>query len=233
MSQYSNDSLYPKNIGDDKTLESGLLAALYRRECPDTMAIGEYQLGLLPEPEQIQLKAHLERCPHCQGELARLAEFLTEEPIPTMPPVADEAQTWTLGDGFRWLKEKTGAFIIRFETTVLPSASLHPQFSGATRGHSSDTDPEKNAIRQIYLTPDQVDDLDLEITIYKSAEVPELCTLTIRAEVPSRWPDMSGLRVRAVADHWQGEDVTNEEGQVVFEGLPADLADKVVFEISP
>lgn len=65
---------------DDATLNNALRASLYRRTCPTTMALGDYHLGLLAADEQTYIRNHLARCPHCQAELSRLAEFLAKGP---------------------------------------------------------------------------------------------------------------------------------------------------------
>jgi hypothetical protein len=48
-------------------------AAHYRAGCPATEQLLGYQAGLLAPAENKRLKQHVNRCPHCQAELAELA----------------------------------------------------------------------------------------------------------------------------------------------------------------
>src|SRR5687767_4040118 len=104
---------------DDKTLAAKLRANFYRRDCPDTMVLGEYQLGLLDEAEQSRLRAHLGRCPHCQAEFERLVEFLTEEALPARPSPSAEEAPWTQELSFKWRLGEAGQVIIHFLSEVL------------------------------------------------------------------------------------------------------------------
>ncbi len=63
--------------------EEKLKDVLYRRECPSTMDLGEYQLKLLDLFQHNQIATHLKRCPRCGEDLAALQAYmnlpLTEE----------------------------------------------------------------------------------------------------------------------------------------------------------
>jgi anti-sigma factor RsiW len=50
-----------------------LTAALYRVPCPETEVLVQYQAGLLPAGAGRQIKRHVDQCPHCAGEVARLS----------------------------------------------------------------------------------------------------------------------------------------------------------------
>ncbi|MEJ2266384.1 MAG: DUF4173 domain-containing protein, partial [Anaerolineales bacterium] len=53
-----------------------LTKILYRRACPDGIALGEYETGLLPEAQVRQIRQHVSECPRCQRELEQLRDFL-------------------------------------------------------------------------------------------------------------------------------------------------------------
>jgi hypothetical protein len=58
--------------------ERRLTATLYRRECPPSLTLSEYQLGLLPTTESRMIVRHLHHCPHCTNELQLLTAYLAE-----------------------------------------------------------------------------------------------------------------------------------------------------------
>jgi hypothetical protein len=53
-----------------------LAAHLYRADCPSSLVLGEYELGLLPAEQTLAIQQHLQLCPHCPRELAQLNGFL-------------------------------------------------------------------------------------------------------------------------------------------------------------
>ena len=55
------------------SFERNLTNKLYRHDCPSTLELGEFQLGL-----NVGIKTHVEACPHCSAELAQLTEFMGE-----------------------------------------------------------------------------------------------------------------------------------------------------------
>jgi anti-sigma factor RsiW len=62
-----------------------ITVSLYRLDCPASVELGEYQLGLLGRPQATAIAAHLAECPHCRAEVAQLRSYLadiaqTEEP---------------------------------------------------------------------------------------------------------------------------------------------------------
>jgi anti-sigma factor RsiW len=63
-------------------LQRVLLRALYRLHCPQSLVLGEYYLGLLPEAEVAAIQAHLAECPYCPAELEDLRQFLAESGLP-------------------------------------------------------------------------------------------------------------------------------------------------------
>jgi hypothetical protein len=50
-----------------------LQAALYRDACPAPETLLQFQTGLLPAREKRSIERHVQTCPHCTDELARLA----------------------------------------------------------------------------------------------------------------------------------------------------------------
>lgn len=60
--------------------QQALRALLYRVECPDAQALGEYYLGfgLLSAADRAIIGEHLKECSLCAADLARLKRFLEE-----------------------------------------------------------------------------------------------------------------------------------------------------------
>jgi hypothetical protein len=57
-----------------------LTAHSFRRSCPDTDALGDFHLGLLPKAKARAIEEHLTRCPFCSRELVQYEAFLGEPP---------------------------------------------------------------------------------------------------------------------------------------------------------
>jgi anti-sigma factor RsiW len=60
--------------------QQALRALLYRAECPDAQALGEYYLGvgLLSPADRAAIEEHLQACTLCAADLAKLKRFLEE-----------------------------------------------------------------------------------------------------------------------------------------------------------
>ena len=71
--------------------QRGLRRGLHRFDCPPALALGEYQLGVLPAEESRRIAAHAAACPRCAEELRSLRSFLAAEPGPA-PGLAARAR---------------------------------------------------------------------------------------------------------------------------------------------
>jgi len=58
--------------------EQQLTTSLYRMDCPSSLQVGEYHLGLLSAAESRAVAAHLYHCPHCKDEVAMLTNYLAD-----------------------------------------------------------------------------------------------------------------------------------------------------------
>lgn len=60
-----------------------LRAHRFRSTCPDSIALGEYALSILPASPMQSIAAHLIDCPHCLAESRSIAAFVAEpDPAP-------------------------------------------------------------------------------------------------------------------------------------------------------
>ena len=206
---------------DENSIEAGLLAALYRKQCPAPQQLGDYHLGYLSAAEQTAVQAHLKRCPHCRAELAELVEFLAED---TNAPAPSQTK-WTQARGFQWRWGEAGQVIIHLLTASAAALSPVP-----VKGH---TVPDKNVIRRLTLDADQTGDLEVEAVLRQYQADEATGTLTVRVDIPSRWPDLAGVPVSATAGSWQAAGHTDESGAVTLTGLPLNLIDDLEIAVNP
>lgn len=54
---------------------------LFRATCPDSLQLGEYEMGLMAPAQAATLARHVEACPHCQAELTTLRDFQQREAL--------------------------------------------------------------------------------------------------------------------------------------------------------
>ena len=70
-------------------VEGRLAHRLHRATCPTPQALGEYHLGLLPEPRAATVRQHLAACLHCDRELGEMRAYLAQvAPDVAMGPLA-------------------------------------------------------------------------------------------------------------------------------------------------
>ena len=62
-----------------ETTQERLLGILYRFDCPAPLAIGEYAMDILEEPERAEVAIHVLECALCAAELNASRAFLTTD----------------------------------------------------------------------------------------------------------------------------------------------------------
>lgn len=198
----------------ERRLARMMRAALFRRSCPDTMTLSDYQLGWLSSAEHARVRAHVARCPHCQAELARLDAFLADRSV---------ASGWIRDLGFEWQRlvragGQAGKVVIRLVKEAL-TPSLRPL---PVRGQLNDVSEATaaNVYRRIALHMEQTNGLDVQAEVRPSATLSGAWQVTVKALAPDRWPDFSGTLVKVQAGAWTREVTTDEFGQVVIDGVP-------------
>ena len=73
-----------------KQMQDGLRVRLHRVDCPGSLKLGEYQLGLLHGNEVLLIRQHLVVCGFCQAELAEWNVFSA----PEQPGIAEHARVF-------------------------------------------------------------------------------------------------------------------------------------------
>jgi len=59
-----------------RQVERRIGSLLYRVDCPSTMEIGDYHIGLLPTDLAERIRMHISGCQHCEAELTQLSGYL-------------------------------------------------------------------------------------------------------------------------------------------------------------
>jgi hypothetical protein len=128
-------------------LQNRLAQGLQGSHAPDTMALGEYLLGLLPPDEAAAIERQVAAYPHHAQELAALRGYLADLDL---PPIAEAAESWS------------GRLHSQFTTLV---AQLVDTFNGgATLGLAGVRGPE--ASQRVY----QAGEVQVIVDIQESLE---------------------------------------------------------------
>jgi hypothetical protein len=111
-------------LADFRRVELSLSSRLYRWNCPPSLVLGEYQLGLLDSETALAVRSHLRGCVGCSSELSTLGEFLAGDPLP-VEQIAPErnnhhAQLPDAGAALDRLLERASAGARRIIATLLP-----------------------------------------------------------------------------------------------------------------
>jgi hypothetical protein len=96
---------------------------LFRYDCPDSMELGEYHLGLVTEPRRGWIRDHIAACPLCTFDLAGLKAFMAQTEVAerpaAQPGILDKIQ-WLIADLLQ--PPQTGlAFAVRGSDDALRS----------------------------------------------------------------------------------------------------------------
>jgi hypothetical protein len=65
-------------------LQNQLTARLYRIDCPSSLELGDYHLGLVATAQAVAIAQHVLECPHCQREVAVMREYLKDDLEPSL-----------------------------------------------------------------------------------------------------------------------------------------------------
>jgi hypothetical protein len=73
-------------------VSAGLLARLYRLDCPPVEDLGDLRLGALADDRRATIETHIVHCPHCRRELAQLDSYLDSLSAELEPGIADRVR---------------------------------------------------------------------------------------------------------------------------------------------
>lgn len=238
MSHDAENSLSQKDAhNDNETLEIKLLVALYREECPDTMKLGEFHLGLLSKTEQAQIRAHLDDCPHCQAELSRLNEFLEEDIPVTIPPHTIGKPGWIKEPGFLWRQlYDVKQVIIRVldEALTTTAQAMHPPANQLAYGGKRRSGKSGKTLLKLELK-EGVEDLEVTVTAEEQQNDPRRCTVIVEVNIPSRggWPNLGDTKVSLKEGTELQTRLTDAFGKAVFENVSTEALSNLDLKVIP
>ena len=208
----------PKNM-DEAALDAALQAALYRRDCPTTMELGDSHMGLLTEDKHARIQSHVQRCPHCQAELSRLTNLRVDASAAFPEPDPSWIQQ-ALDYGRVWLDAQTGRWRqLRLSLSSLTSGPAGaPALAGLMGAESSASMPGT-----LYVVgPNAVVEIRIRVVPEPTPTDPNLCRLEVDLTLKDRFGDFSGVEVTLLRDRAAYAQYTNAQGEVAFSGLPSD-----------
>ncbi len=184
-------------------------------------------------PRWRPVELHLDLCPHCTEIyaelhlLAALAEGGQGIDPPDYPvlslaflqPPQPPKKSWHLDD--------LGRLIIVFSADLLRSMQPPPLLVGTKSASGSDTPRE-------YVFTNEVDDLNVTVTIEPLKDDRTHCMITVDVDVPSRggWPNLADIEVMLKHDETELDTCyTDAFGKAVFEDIATADLEHVVIEI--
>ena len=76
-----------RRLAQAKQIEDGLRMKLYRKDCPTSLQLAEYQMNMLESAEdKARIEAHLKTCVRCQHDLQEWQQFIHEEEAAAASP---------------------------------------------------------------------------------------------------------------------------------------------------
>jgi hypothetical protein len=115
--------------------------------------------------------------------------------------------------------------------TFFQALGRQPALALAVRGEEYEL---KGLLYQIALGPENLDDLDVEMTISRQFEGPEVVRVVVHVRVPGRLvAGFAGSQVQMRAGETTWAARTDDDGRAVFEDVPLDDLKEATFEIIP
>jgi hypothetical protein len=203
---------------DETALDAMLRRALYRSDCPTTMELADYQMGLLTDARRANIQSHVHRCRHCEAELSRLENFLAEAPASAHEPEPSSLEM-TFRYGRAWLDSQTRHLrqIWLSLSSIGGGLEQAPALAGIM-GADKVIEPRPAAIH--VARPDA--GFEIKVTVKPEPQTgdEERCQLDVDVALEERFGDFSGVRVVLLHDGQADSQVTNPQGEVSFSGLP-------------
>ncbi|MCB0167527.1 MAG: hypothetical protein KDI79_25080 [Anaerolineae bacterium] len=225
MSQRSDESSNKHEVLSEEMIDHALRVTLFRHQCPDTMALGEYQLSQLAESALRDIQTHLMACPHCQTELNRMVDFLDNSTIDELMPITAPAPDliWyeqTLDQGRGWLEKETHRW--RQLWLSLPGLVGPLQNASALSGLMNGTEePPSSGQGAAQVSPPEAH-FELRLTVVPDPTNPAVCRLDVDVTLKNRFGDFSGVQVTLIWGDAAQSQETNVQGELSFTGLLID-----------
>ena len=189
----------------------------------------------------LAVQTHLQQCPDCSQLLADLVETLgrTEEmlslALPPLPPfdldfltqgaargALPEGVLQAFAQGRRWARDFQGVLWIDLDVKSAPGST--PDYLPVTKGSpdrptASASGQAGEVLYYFAVGTEDLGDLDVEV-VGKRQDKTEFCTITVKAIVPSRWPEIGGIEVEVVSGSRVYRCATGPNDRAVFADIP-------------
>lgn len=192
-----------------------------------------------------EVRDHLALCPHCQRLYRDLLEIddliLTgglPEPTTYSPPDLSFLKRLRVPERFGeitrrgayWAQSRARALVVDMGT-FFQALGRQPAPALAVRGEEYEPG---EMLYQIALGPENLDDLDVEVTVYRRPEKPEVTRVMVHVRVPSRLlAGFAGSQVQMKTGETTQAARTDDDGLAVFEDVPLADLEEVTFTIIP
>jgi hypothetical protein len=200
---------------------------------------GRAPAALFPE-----VAGHLARCPRCrrlQRELLAIGELTLAGDLPRPAahrpadlsflrrPAAPARFGEIVRRGAFWVQDRAQGLFLdlsAFLQALGPRPALAPAFA---RGYESE-----DVVYQITLGQEELEDLTVEVTVYRRPEWPEVARVVVQVAVPSRLlVGFAGSQVQMKTDATTRIARTDDDGLTVFEDVPLADLHAATFTITP
>lgn len=136
----------------------------------------------------------------------------------------------TVGEKPPWEQDRLGGIWLNLARAFSPG----DQLLLATKAREEKIPVEsEEMVYQFSLGTEETGNLDIEITAYRDEQAPERCTIFVKAEIPSRWPQLAGTEVVMEKGADAFSEKTDEEGVARFEKIPVAELPEVTFRVIP
>jgi hypothetical protein len=203
-------------------------------------AEGEDPATLFPE-----VREHLALCPHCQRSYQQLLEIhalvmtgdLAEPVVYSLPDISflkrlevPDALGKIARRGAYWVQSQAQALFVDMGA-FFQVHERQPALAVAVRGESREL---KETLYQIALGPESLENLDVEITIYREPDRAEVARVVVQVCTLDRLvAGFEGSQVQMRVGGVTRTAKTDEDGKAVFEGVPLADVKEATFEIVP
>jgi hypothetical protein len=192
-----------------------------------------------------EVQDHLALCPHCQRLYRDLLEFDElvssgdlPEPVSYTPPDLSFLKRLRVPEGFGEIV-RSGAYWAQSQAQDLvldiraffQVLGRQPSPALAVRGEEYEL---KEILYQIVLGPENLKDLDVEVTVYRQLERPEIVRVMVHVRVPSKLlTGFAGGQVQMKTEETTRAARTDDDGQAIFEDIPLSDLKEATFIIIP
>lgn len=188
----------------------------------DAIIAGQDTLGT----EFAHVRQHLRHCPDCAAEVEDIVEMLrlvqADELMaiagaPVIPPWV----TALFAQGRAWVQDQL--LWINF-------ALQQPLTTGGHPAIVTKSNQDQAPLRWFTLGLDELEDMEVDI---RAEEEGTHCTLHVDVQIPSRWPDGSGITVILVDGEQTVTTQTDNRGQARFDQISHDVLDRLNVVVDP